>query len=96
MKTNIQIVLGVKAWEPRRFLELTRPQNLTTASVQAHGLPYAPQVKVATPKDVKDYDWYINNGGDIKKIPVEDQLAVAVARPKLSSGPKALSGFTRS
>jgi hypothetical protein len=50
--------------------------------------------KVATDQDVQDYDHYVNNGGDLTKIPVEDQLAVALKKdPRFLLRPENLDAF---
>jgi hypothetical protein len=53
---------------------------LETSNQEVQKLPASFGMRVATPRDVDNYNNYVQNGGDPNQIPVYDRLAVAIAK----------------
>src|ERR1700757_2531137 len=74
-------------------------QGPTTPTVQGGNEtiqkePAAFGMRVATPDDVKNFDAYIQNGGDPNQLPVYDRLAVAIAKdPSFLTKPENFESF---
>lgn len=79
----------------------TTPSNTSGSTVSGTGTTfgtvsdtYPSWFKVATDQDTQDYDNYVKQGGDLTKIPVEDQLAVALKKdPRFLLRPENLDAF---
>lgn len=56
------------------------PKSETTGQQDVEQRPLSFGMYVATPDFVQKFDNYLQNGGDINKIPVRDQLGVAMAK----------------
>jgi hypothetical protein len=57
-------------------------------------LPASFGMRVATPRDVNNYNNYVQNGGDPNQIPIYDRLAVAIAKdPSFLSKPENFESF---
>jgi hypothetical protein len=67
---------------------------LETSNQQVQKLPASFGMRVATPRDVDNYNAYVQNGGDPEQIPVYDRLAVAIAKdPSFLSKPENFESF---
>ena len=67
---------------------------LETSNDEIRKQPAAFGMRVATPDDVKSYDTYVQNGGDVNQIPVYDRLAVAIAKdPTFLTKPENFEAF---
>jgi hypothetical protein len=53
---------------------------LETSNQEVQKLPDSFGMRVATPRDVNNYNTYVQNGGDPNQIPIYDRLAVAIAK----------------
>jgi hypothetical protein len=67
---------------------------LETSNTEIQKQPAAFGMRVGTQDDVKNYNTYIQNGGDPEQIPIYDRLAVAIAKnPGFLSDPKNFEAF---
>jgi hypothetical protein len=67
---------------------------LETSNQEVQKLPASFGMRVATPRDVDNYNNYVQNGGDPEQIPVYDRLAVAIAKdPNFLKDPKNFESF---
>jgi hypothetical protein len=67
---------------------------LETSNQEVQKQPASFGMRVATPRDVDNYNTYVQNGGDPNQIPVYDRLAVAIAKdPSFLSKPQNFESF---
>ena len=67
---------------------------LETSDTSTQQQPAAFGMRVASQRDVKAFNNYINNGGDINQISVYDQLAIAIAKdPDFLTKPENFESF---
>jgi len=67
---------------------------LETSNQEVQKLPASFGMRVATSRDVDNYNNYVQNGGDSNQIPVYDRLAVAIAKdPDFLKKPENFESF---